>query len=83
MKFLEYQAKSLGLPVKVIEVKPNKPIVIITWVGTEPNLPSILLNSHTDVVPVFEVTVWKMSILTTQAHVCNFPGRVEAQTVWG
>lgn len=25
----------------------------MTWVGTQPNLPSIVLNSHTDVVPVF------------------------------
>lgn len=33
---------------------PQKPIVILTWEGTEPLLPSILLNSHMDVVPVFE-----------------------------
>ncbi|KAF2895249.1 hypothetical protein ILUMI_10922 [Ignelater luminosus] len=33
---------------------PNKPIVIITWTGKEPHLPSIMLNGHMDVVPVFE-----------------------------
>jgi aminoacylase len=27
----------------------------MTWAGTEPSLPSVLLNSHTDVVPVFPV----------------------------
>lgn len=54
VKFLEKQAKSLGLPHQIIKIKPNKPIVIITWVGKEPNAPSILLNSHMDVVPVFE-----------------------------
>ncbi|CAH1115008.1 unnamed protein product [Psylliodes chrysocephalus] len=54
IKFLEKQAKSLGLPHQIIKIKPNKPIVIITWVGKEPNAPSILLNSHMDVVPVFE-----------------------------
>lgn len=27
---------------------------MITWQGTEPTLPSIVLNSHMDVVPVFE-----------------------------
>lgn len=25
----------------------------MTWVGTQPDLPSVVLNSHTDVVPVF------------------------------
>ncbi|XP_056638469.1 aminoacylase-1-like isoform X1 [Diorhabda sublineata] len=54
VKFLEKQASSLGLPVKVISVVPGKPIVILTWIGKEPTLPSILLNSHMDVVPVFE-----------------------------
>lgn len=32
----------------------KKPVVILTWVGTDPNLPSIVLNSHMDVVPVYE-----------------------------
>lgn len=30
----------------------GKPIVLMTLVGTDPTLPSLLLNSHTDVVPV-------------------------------
>ncbi|XP_023012522.2 aminoacylase-1 isoform X2 [Leptinotarsa decemlineata] len=54
VEFLEKQAKSLSLPIKVVTVKPGKPIVIITWLGKEPSLPTILLNSHMDVVPVFE-----------------------------
>lgn len=53
VKFLEKQAESLGLPVKVHSPVPGKPIVIITWVGLEPEQQSILLNSHMDVVPVF------------------------------
>ncbi|XP_018568185.1 aminoacylase-1 isoform X1 [Anoplophora glabripennis] len=52
--FLKKQAKSLGLPIKVIEITSGKPIVIITWEGSEPDSPTILLNSHMDVVPVFE-----------------------------
>lgn len=52
--FLKKQAKSLGLPVKVHEVTSGKPIVIITWEGQEPDSQTILLNSHMDVVPVFE-----------------------------
>eukprot|EP00927_Polykrikos_kofoidii_P045117 TRINITY_DN389_c0_g1_i1.p1 TRINITY_DN389_c0_g1~~TRINITY_DN389_c0_g1_i1.p1 ORF type:complete len:472 (+),score=88.46 TRINITY_DN389_c0_g1_i1:117-1532(+) len=41
----------LGLHVKEVSPVPGKPIVIATIVGTDPTLPSILLNSHYDVVP--------------------------------
>ncbi|KAF2886891.1 hypothetical protein ILUMI_19282, partial [Ignelater luminosus] len=52
--FLKNQAQSLGLPIQIYYFVPNKPVVIITWIGTEPQLPSIILNGHMDVVPVFE-----------------------------
>ncbi|CAK9818073.1 Acy1 [Anthophora quadrimaculata] len=53
--FLQKQAKSLDLPTKVYnDIHPDKPIVVLTWVGTDPSKPAILLNSHMDVVPVFE-----------------------------
>ncbi|CAL7942683.1 unnamed protein product [Xylocopa violacea] len=52
--FLRNQAKSLDLPVKVYHVHPSKPIVVLTWIGTDPSKSAILLNSHMDVVPVFE-----------------------------
>lgn len=32
----------------------KKPTVVLSWIGTQPELQSILLNSHMDVVPVFE-----------------------------
>lgn len=51
--FLKRQAASLDLPVQVIEVNPGKPIVIITWEGSEPAEKTIILNSHMDVVPVY------------------------------
>ncbi|GLH01980.1 Aminoacylase-1 [Gryllus bimaculatus] len=51
--FLKSQAKSIGLPVRVFTVAIGKPIVVLTWQGKEPSLPSVLLNSHMDVVPVF------------------------------
>lgn len=54
--FLKKQAASLNLSVQIFEVVPKKPIVILTWVGSDPSLPAILLNSHMDVVPVFEVS---------------------------
>ncbi|XP_033327279.2 aminoacylase-1 [Megalopta genalis] len=53
IKFLQKQAKTLDLPIKEYIVHANKPIVVITWIGTDPSKPSILLNSHMDVVPVF------------------------------
>lgn len=34
--------------------KKTKPIAIITYIGTEPELESIYFNSHMDVVPVYE-----------------------------
>lgn len=54
VSFLKKQASSLGLEFVVHEIVPKKPIVILTWRGSEPARPSILLNSHMDVVPVFE-----------------------------
>lgn len=35
-------------------VNERNPVVILTWCGTDPGKKSILLNSHMDVVPVFE-----------------------------
>ncbi|PVZ98905.1 hypothetical protein BB558_005087 [Smittium angustum] len=53
-KYLERQAKEIGLEFNVVECGPGIPTVIMTWKGTDPTLESIVLNSHTDVVPVFE-----------------------------
>jgi len=58
--FLKKQAVSLGLPLKVYSIVPGKPIVVLTWEGSEPNLPSVMLNSHMDVVPVFPVSTGQM-----------------------
>jgi len=53
VQFLKKQADSLDLTIKIYHVDLKKPIVIITWIGTDSSLPTILLNSHMDVVPVF------------------------------
>ncbi|XP_050692817.1 aminoacylase-1-like isoform X2 [Eriocheir sinensis] len=52
-EFLKRQGKELGAEVKVYEKFPGNPVVIFTLPGTDPSLPAILLNSHTDVVPVY------------------------------
>nr|XP_033781969.1 aminoacylase-1 isoform X1 [Geotrypetes seraphini] len=52
--FLERIAEELGLACQKVEVHPGRVITILTWEGTNPRLRSIVLSSHTDVVPVFE-----------------------------
>ena len=43
----------MNLEVSVIyPVNEENPVVLMTWRGKQPELPSILLNSHMDVVPV-------------------------------
>ncbi|XP_034488738.1 aminoacylase-1-like [Drosophila innubila] len=55
VEFLKRQAASLALPVDVLyPVNESNPVVVMKWEGKQPELPSIILNSHTDVVPVFE-----------------------------
>jgi len=53
-KFLQSQAESIGLQFSCTECTPGKPVLVLTWPGSSPQLPAILLNSHTDVVPVSE-----------------------------
>ncbi|KAJ2715491.1 adenylate cyclase [Coemansia spiralis] len=53
-EYLRRQADELELGFQAYEYVAGKPVVVLTWLGTEPELPSIILNSHTDVVPVFE-----------------------------
>ena len=53
VEFLQAQATAIGLPSKVVVTKPGYYVLIVTWEGTSPDLTSIMLNSHMDVVPVF------------------------------
>lgn len=54
VSFLEKQAAELNLPFNVYYPGGlTKPVALISWIGSYPSLPSILLNSHMDVVPVF------------------------------
>lgn len=55
VEFLKKQAKSLDLPIQIFyPVNEQNPVIVITWEGSQPDLPSIMLDSHMDVVPVFE-----------------------------
>jgi hypothetical protein len=46
------------LQVELIHYAPHKPLVLMTWPGRDASLQSILLNSHTDVVPA-EPSFWR------------------------
>lgn len=55
MVFLKKIAAELKLQFKVVYPSDKeKPTVVLTLHGSNPELPSIMLNSHMDVVPVFE-----------------------------
>lgn len=55
MIFLKKIANEIDLKFQIeTPVCERKPTVILSWIGTSPELKSILLNSHMDVVPVFE-----------------------------
>ncbi|XP_078340765.1 aminoacylase-1-like isoform X1 [Crassostrea virginica] len=53
VEFLKNLAKDVGIPCRTLEVHPGRVVVIMTIPGSDPTLPSVMLNSHTDVVPVF------------------------------
>ncbi|XP_052756187.1 aminoacylase-1-like [Galleria mellonella] len=56
VEFWRRQANELGLPFAVHR-PTGKPVCVITWEGSNTTLPSIMLNSHMDVVTVYE-TDW-------------------------
>lgn len=59
VKFLKAYAEEIGVDsYKEIEVCPGRIVTLMSYYGSEPEKPSILLNSHTDVVPV-DQRFWK------------------------
>lgn len=53
VEFLKKIGSKEGLFVVVEEVAVKKPVVLLSWLGRQPLLPSLLLSSHMDVVPVY------------------------------
>jgi len=58
-KFLEDYAAGNGWTCRVFDAAPNRPVVIMKVEGKKPELPSILLNSHTDVACIGKLEDWK------------------------
>ncbi|KAI9292421.1 Zn-dependent exopeptidase, partial [Neoconidiobolus thromboides FSU 785] len=55
VKYLENIANQLNLKFTQFKCQPSgTPSVVLTWPGTDKNLPSVVLNSHYDVVPVIK-----------------------------
>ena len=56
MRFLNEYAREVGFDnYQQVEVHPGKTVLIFSYYGRSPDKKSILLNSHTDVVPVDKV----------------------------
>ncbi|KAF3445679.1 hypothetical protein FNV43_RR10855 [Rhamnella rubrinervis] len=55
--YLLSQARSIGLQAQTLEFSPGKPLLLFTWPGSRPSLPSLLFNSHLDSVPA-ESSKW-------------------------
>lgn len=53
--FFRKLADEIGVEFQIVyPSNEKKPTILLSWIGTRPELSSILLNSHMDVVPVFE-----------------------------
>lgn len=53
--FFRKLATEIGLEYQIVyPSNVKKPTILLSWIGRRPQLPSILLNSHMDVVQVFE-----------------------------
>ena len=57
---LETACKERGFETRIVSMAENKPILIATKTGSDPSLPSLLLNSHYDVVPADEA-LWTLA----------------------
>lgn len=58
----------MGLPSSVHYMAPKKPVVLITLQGQKPELQSLLLTSHMDVVPVYPVFTFKSPPILTPSY---------------
>ncbi|KAI4307289.1 hypothetical protein L6164_030493 [Bauhinia variegata] len=57
VSFLKSLAHSIGIQSQTLEFSPGKPVLLLTWPGSNPSLPSLLFNSHLDSVPA-EPSKW-------------------------
>lgn len=62
IKWLSEYGMEIGLDVSVVQMEPPALFAfILTWTGSDPCLPSVMINSHMDVVAVEPVRNLKSS----------------------
>lgn len=77
VSFLSAIARSIGgLDVRVLEFSPSNPVLLVSWPGSDPSAPSLLLNSHMDSVPA-DASKW--SYPPFAAHRDPLTGRIFAR----
>eukprot|EP00939_MAST-03C_sp_MAST-3C-sp1_P001931 g1931.t1 len=54
VRILKKIAEGFGIACEIVNPVKDKPILLCTVPGTDPSLPSLLLNSHYDVVPAVD-----------------------------
>ena len=69
-EFLLAQAVEIGLEAQRVEFVEGKPVVLISWTGSDPSLSSVLLNSHMDVVPAEKAKWTHDPFLGFEVRVC-------------
>lgn len=64
--------------VRQVEPVPGKPILLVTIEGSDPSLPALLLNSHTDVVPA-EADLWHWDPFAASIAFVDYEWRIYAR----
>lgn len=72
--FFAKQAKKDGFVSRKIRLKSGLDMILISYEGTDPSLPSLVLNHHVDVVPVNEEQ-WKFQPFEASIHEGKLYGR--------
>ena len=67
MQLLRRYADALDLQFHELELEEGHPLAVLTWTGRDPSLPSVILNSHTDVVPA-ETDKWTREPFGAELH---------------
>jgi acetylornithine deacetylase/succinyl-diaminopimelate desuccinylase-like protein len=62
--WIQTNCSNIGLETEIIpESLDGKPIVVAKWIGANPDLPIIILNSHYDVVPGKKIRLFFNSMI--------------------
>ncbi|CAF1486610.1 unnamed protein product [Adineta steineri] len=80
-EFLKKYAQELDLEYSLITIDEDRQAAILTWLSSSTNEQSIVLNSHIDVVPVFE-EYWIVPPFSGEIHDDKIYGRGTQDMKW-